>query len=33
LFPVSFPGFDRSKLPTFLYMWLPDPSVERLSGK
>jgi protease-4 len=33
LFPVSFPGFDRSKLPTFLYMWLPDPSLERLSGK
>jgi protease-4 len=33
LFPLSFPGFDRSKLPTFLYMWLPDPSLERLSGK
>jgi protease IV len=33
LFPASFPGLDRSKLPTFLYMWLPDPSLERLSGK
>jgi protease-4 len=33
LFPVSFPGLDRSKLPTFLYMWLPDPALERLSGK
>ena len=32
-FPVSFPGLDRSKLPTFLYMWLPDPALERLSGK
>lgn len=33
LFPVSLPGLDRSKLPTFLYMWLPDPTLERLSGK
>ncbi|HEY1861632.1 MAG TPA: S49 family peptidase [Gemmataceae bacterium] len=33
LFPVSMPGLDRSKLPTFLYMWLPDPALERLSGK
>jgi protease-4 len=33
LFPVSFPGLDRSKLPTFLYMWLPDPTLERLGGK
>jgi protease IV len=33
LFPVSFPGLDRSKLPTFLYMWLPDPALERMSGK
>lgn len=29
LFPVSLPGFDRSKLPTFLYMWQPDPTIER----
>jgi protease-4 len=33
LFPLSFPGLDRNKLPTFLYMWLPDPTLERLSGK
>jgi protease-4 len=33
LFPVSFPGLDRSKLPTFLYMWLPDPALERMGGK
>jgi protease-4 len=33
LFPASFPGLDRTKLPTFLYMWLPDPTLERLSGK
>lgn len=31
--PFSFPGLDRSKLPTFLYMWQPDPTLERLSGK
>ncbi len=33
LFPLSFPGLERSKLPTFLYMWSPDPALERLSGK
>jgi protease-4 len=33
LLPLSFPGLDRNKLPTFLYMWLPDPALERLSGK
>jgi hypothetical protein len=33
LFPVSMPGVDRSKLPTFLYLWQPDPTLERLSGK
>jgi protease-4 len=33
LFPISLPGVDRSKLPTFLYMWQPDPTLERLSGK
>jgi protease-4 len=33
LFPVSLPGVERSKLPTFLYLWQPDPTLERLSGK
>jgi protease-4 len=33
LFPASLPGMDRSKLPTFLYMWQPDPTLERFSGK
>ena len=33
LLPLSFPGLERSKLPTFLYMWSPDPTLERLSGK
>lgn len=33
LLPLSIPGLDRSKLPTFLYMWQADPSTERLSGR
>src|SRR5262249_43376451 len=33
LFPISLPGVERSKLPTFLYLWQPDPTLERLSGK
>jgi protease-4 len=33
LFPISLPGVDRTKLPTFLFMWQPDPTLERLSGK
>lgn len=33
LFPLSLPGLERSKLPTFLYMWSPDPTLERLGGK
>jgi protease-4 len=33
LLPLSLPGLDRAKLPTFLYMWQPDPTLERFSGK
>ena len=29
LFPLSIPGFDRSQLPTFLYIWQPEPTLER----
>jgi len=28
--PFSYPGLDRSKLPTFLYLWQPDPTSPRL---
>jgi protease-4 len=28
--PVSYPGLDRSKLPTFLYLWQPDPTLPKL---
>ena len=30
--PFSYPGLDRSKLPTFLYMWQPDPTLPRLGS-
>ena len=31
--PLSLPGLDRSRLPTFLYLWQPEATLERLSGK
>jgi protease-4 len=31
--PVSYPGLDRSKLPTFLYLWQPDPTLTKLGGR
>jgi protease-4 len=30
--PLSYPGLDRSKLPTFLYLWQPDPTLMKLGG-
>jgi protease-4 len=33
LLPLSLPGVDRSKLPSFLYLWQPEPTLERLGGK
>lgn len=33
MIPFSVPGLDRSRLPTFLYLWQPEPTMERLSGK
>ena len=32
LFPFSIPGLDRSRLPAFLYLWQPDPTLIRLGG-
>lgn len=29
----SIPGVDRSKLPTFLSLWQPEPTMEKLGGK
>jgi protease-4 len=33
LLPFSIPGLDRTRLPTFLYLWQPEPTIERLSGR
>lgn len=33
LIPFSYPGLERSKLPTFLYLWQPDPTITRLGGR
>lgn len=32
LIPLNIPGLDRSKLPTFLYMWQPEPSAATAAG-
>jgi hypothetical protein len=29
LIPLSYPGLERTKLPTFLYLWEPDPTILR----
>ncbi len=29
LIPISVPGFERSKLPLFLYLWQMDPTLEK----
>jgi protease-4 len=31
--PFSYPGLDRSRLPTFLYLWQPDPTLPRHSTR
>jgi protease-4 len=33
LLPVTIPGVDRSRWPTFLYLWQPDPTLIRMSGQ
>jgi protease IV len=33
LLPMSIPGMDRSQLPTFLYLWQPEPTYERRASK
>ncbi len=33
LLPISVPGLDRSRLPTFLYMWQSDPTMEKMGGR
>jgi protease-4 len=31
--PVNIPGLDRSRLPSFLYLWQPEATLEKLGGK
>ena len=31
--PFSYPGLDRCRTPTFLYLWQPDPTVFRQAGR
>ncbi|HEY2760969.1 MAG TPA: S49 family peptidase [Pirellulales bacterium] len=31
--PMNVPALSRSRMPTFLYMWEPEPSMEKLGGK
>ena len=33
IIPINVPGLDRSKLPTFLYLWQMEPSTEVAVGK
>jgi protease-4 len=33
LLPLSLPGLDRSRLPSFLYLWQLEPTMEKLGGK
>ncbi len=33
LLPVNVPGLNRSRLPSFLYLWEMDPTVEAINGK
>ena len=33
LLPLSLPGLDRRRMPTFLYLWQLDPTMEKLGGK
>jgi protease-4 len=32
LMQMNFPGPDRASLPTFLYLWQPEPTMERMGG-
>ncbi len=32
IMPLSIPGMDRSQLPTYLYMWQPEPLLEKNGG-
>ena len=31
--PINVPGIERSRLPTFLYVWQPEPTLQRIDGR
>jgi protease-4 len=33
ILPISTPGRERTRLPMFLFMWQPEPMMEKLSGR
>lgn len=33
LFPLSVPGLDRSQMPTFMYIWQPEPTLLRRAAR
>jgi len=33
LLPISIPGLERSRLPQFMYIWLAEPTLDRLAGR
>lgn len=33
VFPLSIPALDRTKMPTFLYLWQPEPTMEKMVGR
>jgi protease IV len=33
LMQMNLPGLDRATLPTFLYLWQPEPTMERMGGR
>jgi protease-4 len=33
LFPMNVPGLDRTQMPTFLYIWQPEPMLSKAGGR
>jgi protease-4 len=33
MFPINVPGLDRSQMPTFLYIWQPEPMLAKAGGR
>jgi protease-4 len=33
MFPINVPGLDRTQMPTFLYIWQPEPMLSKFGGR